>query len=133
MVAGTLSCLLFFLFAVIRLRPWYDPRYFIPLAGMLIGNSMTGISLAVRQLQDMMDSQRPLVEQALMLGATPSEATRRIINQAYDSAIMLAILGAVSLTVLILLRLGCRSFFTRSDQLIDPDQNNTTESSGRSA
>lgn len=71
MVAGTLSCLLFFLFAVIRLRPWYDPRYFIPLAGMLIGNSMTGISLAVRQLQDMMDSQRPLVEQALMLGATP--------------------------------------------------------------
>lgn len=161
MIAGTLSCLLFFLFAVIQLRPWYDPRYFIPLAGMLIGNSMTGISLAVRQLQDMMDSQRPLVEQALMLGATPSDATRRIINQTFDSAIMptinsmlgmgiiflpgmmtgqilsgtlpttaiayqiaimLAILGAVSLTVLILLRLGCRSFFTRSDQLIDRDQ-----------
>lgn len=45
MIVGTISCLFYFLLVVVRISPWYDPRYFIPLAGMLIGNSMTGISL----------------------------------------------------------------------------------------
>ena len=27
---------------IVGLSPWYDPRYVIPLAGMIIGNSMNG-------------------------------------------------------------------------------------------
>ena len=47
MSIGTLLSIAYFLFVVVRIASWYDPRYFIPLAGMLIGNSMTGISLGV--------------------------------------------------------------------------------------
>jgi putative ABC transport system permease protein len=47
MSIGTLTTIAFFIFIVVGFVPWYDPRYFIPLAGMLIGNSMTGISLGV--------------------------------------------------------------------------------------
>lgn len=88
MVAGTLSCLLFFLFIVVRISPWYDPQYFIPIAGMLIGNSMTGITLGVTRLVDGMQSQKHLVEGALMLGATPKMAAKQIVNHAFDSAIL---------------------------------------------
>ncbi|MCF6096968.1 ABC transporter permease [Thermovorax subterraneus] len=38
----------FFILVVVNLSPWYEPRYFIPIAGMIIGNSMTGISLGVK-------------------------------------------------------------------------------------
>lgn len=88
MIAGTLSCLLFFLFIVVRISPWYDPQYFIPIAGMLIGNSMTGITLGVTRLVDGMQSQKHLVEGALMLGATPKMAAKQIVNHAFDSAIL---------------------------------------------
>lgn len=38
MSIGTLSCLIYFLLVVVRISPWYNPQYFVPIAGMLIGN-----------------------------------------------------------------------------------------------
>lgn len=155
--AGTLSCILYFLLVVVRIDPWYDPQYFIPIAGMFIGNSMTGISLAVKSLVEGMTTQRNQVEEALILGATPRVATRAIINSTFDAAIMptinsmvgmgivflpgmmtgqilsgtapttavtyqiaimFGILGAVALTVILMLQLGVRSFFNEADQLL---------------
>ncbi len=156
MVLGTLTSLLFFLFVVIQISPWYDPQYFIPIAGMLIGNSMTGISLGVNRLVDGMKDQRALVESALMLGATPKEAAKEVVDSAFDSAIlptvnsmvgmgivflpgmmtgqilsgvspvtaiayqiaiMLGIVGSVSLTVILFVQLGYQSFFNDRAQL----------------
>ncbi|PSL44397.1 putative ABC transport system permease protein [Salsuginibacillus halophilus] len=88
MLGGTIFSLLYFNFIVIQFSPWYDPRYFIPIAGMIIGNSMTGVTLGVQTLLDGMKDQRHRVEAALMLGATPKEATRKIVNQSFDSAIL---------------------------------------------
>ena len=155
---GTLSCLVYFLLIVVRISPWYQPQYFIPIAGMFIGNSMTGISLGVKLLLDGMITQRALVEEALILGAIPQAATKSIINNTFDAAIlptmysmvgmgivflqgmmtgqilsgtspttaiayqiaiMLGILGAVALTVIIMLQLGYRTFFNNDDQLKD--------------
>jgi putative ABC transport system permease protein len=154
---GTLSCLLYFLLIVVRICPWYNPQYFIPIAGMLIGNSMTGISLGVKSLVERMTIQRALVEEALILGASPQTATKSIINSTFDSAIlptvnsmigmgiiflpgmmtgqilsgvspltaisyqiaiMLGILGSVSLSVILLLQWGYKTFFNSEDQLI---------------
>lgn len=36
---------------VLRLDPWYQPSYMIPLAGMIFSASMTNISLALERLQ----------------------------------------------------------------------------------
>ncbi len=156
MSIGTLSCLLYFLLVVVRISPWYDPRYFIPIAGMLIGNSMTGISLGINSLLEGMTTKRALIEEALILGASPQVASRNVINQAFDAAIlptinsmvgmgivflpgmmtgqmlagadptiaiayqiaiMLGILGAVSLTVIIMLQLSYGTFFNKESQL----------------
>ncbi len=156
MSIGTLSCLVYFLLIVVRISPWYKPQYFIPIAGMLIGNSMTGISLGVKLLLEGMITQRALVEEALILGATPQAATKAIISNAFDAAIMptinsmvgmgivflpgmmtgqilsgtapttaiayqiaimLGILGAVALTVILMIQLGYRTFFNKEAQL----------------
>ena len=37
--------------AVLKLSPWYLPRYMIPLAGMIFASSMNGVSLAAERLQ----------------------------------------------------------------------------------
>lgn len=153
---GTLFCLIYFLLVVVRISPWYDPQYFIPIAGMIIGNSMTGISLGVKFLLEGMTVQRMTVEEALILGATPQDASKSIMNSAFDAAIlptinsmvgmgivflpgmmtgqilsgtapttaiayqiaiMLGILGAVALTVFIMLNWGYRTFFNKEYQL----------------
>jgi len=35
---------------VLMLEPWYEPRYMIPLAGMIFANAMNSVSLAVERL-----------------------------------------------------------------------------------
>jgi putative ABC transport system permease protein len=102
MISGTVSCLLFFLFVVVRISPWYNPQYFIPIAGMLIGNSMTGISLGVNRLVDSMEKQKDLVEGALMLGATPKMASKHIVDDAFDSAILPTINSMVGMGIVFL-------------------------------
>lgn len=102
MVLGTTSSLLYFIVVVINLSPWYDPRYFIPIAGMLIGNSMTAISLGVNKLIDGMTAQKHLLESALMLGATPKMASKEIVNNAFDSAILPTINSMVGMGIVFL-------------------------------
>lgn len=102
MIIGTLSCLLYFIFIVINVSPWYDPRYFIPIAGMVIGNTMTAISLGVTRLINGINTQKHLVESALMLGATPKMATKEIIDNTFDSAILPTINSMVGMGIVFL-------------------------------
>ena len=62
--------------AVVRVSPWYDPQYVIPLLGMVLGNGLTGISLCMDQLLERLSEGRALVEMELSLGATKWEAAR---------------------------------------------------------
>ncbi len=99
---GTLGCLLYFLLVVVRISPWYDPQYFIPIAGMLIGNSMTGISLGTKSLIEGMTVQRAWVEESLVLGATPKAATRNIINSTFDAAILPTLNSMIGMGIIFL-------------------------------
>lgn len=38
------------LFVVIRIHPWYAPQYAIPILGMILGNTLTGVSLGVERM-----------------------------------------------------------------------------------
>ncbi len=40
---------------VLKLNPWYMPRYMIPIAGMIFASSMNGISLAAERLNAELD------------------------------------------------------------------------------
>mgnify|MGYP006232060251 FL=1 len=40
---------------VLKLDPWYMPRYMIPIAGMVFASSMNGVSLAAERLKAELD------------------------------------------------------------------------------
>lgn len=87
---------------IVRNSPWWDPRYLIPLAGMIIGNSMNGASLAAERLATEMRDRRDEIETALCLGASGRQASEIAVRRAYRAAIMptvntMAAMGIVSL------------------------------------
>ncbi|TGA98120.1 iron export ABC transporter permease subunit FetB [Sporolactobacillus shoreae] len=102
MAVGVTATLVYFVLVTLSVSPWYNPRYVIPIAGMIIGNTMTGVSLGVNTLLEGMQSKRSLVETALMLGAAPGEASRPIINQAFDSAMLPTINSMVGMGIVFL-------------------------------
>ena len=59
---------------VLRLDPWYDPRYLIPLTGIVLGNAMTAASIAGERLVRALRNSRAEIETHLSLGATPTQA-----------------------------------------------------------
>ncbi|MEL6353528.1 MAG: iron export ABC transporter permease subunit FetB [Cyanobacteria bacterium J06627_28] len=59
---------------VIRLDPWYDPNYLIPLSGIALGNAMTAASIAGERLVKALRHNRIEIETHLSLGATPTQA-----------------------------------------------------------
>ncbi|XP_074354219.1 protein ALUMINUM SENSITIVE 3 [Apium graveolens] len=63
-----------FLLVLLKVFP-FTPRYIIPVAGMMVGNSMTVTGVTMKRLRDDIRTQMSLVETALALGATPRQAT----------------------------------------------------------
>jgi putative ABC transport system permease protein len=78
----------FFCNVVIGLSPWYDPRYLIPLAGMIIGNSMTGASLAAERFASELRERRDEIETSLCLGASARVAVRGALQSAFRAALI---------------------------------------------
>ena len=58
--------------------PWYDPRYLIPLSGIVLGNAMTAASIAGERLVNALRNNRVEIETHLSLGATPIQAVQKI-------------------------------------------------------
>lgn len=88
MLVGCGGTTLFFCYLVIGLDPWYDPRYLIPLAGMIFGNSMTGASLAAERLAEEIKARRDEIETALCLGATARQACGEAMKNAFNAALI---------------------------------------------
>ncbi|HLR51974.1 MAG TPA: iron export ABC transporter permease subunit FetB [Candidatus Avamphibacillus sp.] len=102
MFIGISVNLIYFMFVVLQLDPWYEPQYFIPIGGMIIGKTMTGVSLGVNNLLKGMKDQKEKVEGALMLGASPRVASKEIINHAFDEAILPTINSMVGMGIVFL-------------------------------
>ncbi|MEM7145481.1 MAG: iron export ABC transporter permease subunit FetB [Verrucomicrobiota bacterium] len=93
---------IFALTVVVRAEPWYDPRYAIPILGMLLGNTMNAVALSLDRLTESAWDQRDVIEQRLMLGQDGKEATSRIVRSAVRGAFIpiinaMAVAGIVSL------------------------------------
>ena len=63
---------------VIGPEPWYRPQYAIPLLGMLLGNTMTGIAIALDRLTQSAFDKRGVIEARLSLGHSWREAVSGI-------------------------------------------------------
>ena len=66
----------------------YEPRYVIPLMGMVIGNSMNTVHLTLNKIIDIVKSNRDELWGYLSLGATEFQALKPFIKNAINSAII---------------------------------------------
>ena len=73
---------------VIRPDPWYDPRYLIPLTGIVLGNAMTAASIAGDRLVSALRNNRIEIETHLSLGATPSQAIQTFRQSAIKAGLI---------------------------------------------
>jgi putative ABC transport system permease protein len=80
--SATLITALFALTTALRPHPWYDPRYAVPLAGILLGNILNATSLALDSFLGAIARERPAVEARLTLGATYWEAASPFVRDA---------------------------------------------------
>ncbi|WP_245770453.1 ABC transporter permease [Marinospirillum alkaliphilum] len=106
---GTLSMFISsFSIAVITLlvligpSPWYTPQYAIPLLGMLLGNTMTGVALSLDRLTEQAWQQRQVIENRLMLGQHWTQAVMPIRREAMRAGMIpsinaMAAAGIISL------------------------------------
>lgn len=76
---------------VVGAAPWYEPRYVIPIAGMVLGNSMTGIALSLERVFADLDARADEVRAMTALGATPWEAAHPSIRASLRAGLIPAI------------------------------------------
>ena len=102
MFLSSFTVTVFTLIVILGESPWYTPQYAIPLLGMLLGNTMNGIAIAMERLTTTAWEQRAVIEARLMLGQRWDEAISAIRQQAVGSGLIpiinaMAAAGVVSL------------------------------------
>jgi putative ABC transport system permease protein len=90
------------LFAVIHIDPWYRAQFAIPILGIILGNTLTGVSLGLERITEELLVRRAQVETLLCLGASRWEAFRLPAQQAVKAGMMpvinaMTVVGVVSL------------------------------------
>jgi putative ABC transport system permease protein len=101
MLVGVLATL-FAVGGVIGPEPWYTPRYLLPILGMVLGNTLTGVSLVLETIGQSVRRERAAIEAQLALGATRFEALHDLMRRALRTGMMpilngMAASGIVSL------------------------------------
>ena len=89
-------------FVVIVPARWSDPRYLIPLTGMVLGNGLTAIHLAMERFGNALLERRAEVEAWLCYGATAAEAVQDMTRDAIRTGMTpmlnsMMVVGLVSL------------------------------------
>jgi putative ABC transport system permease protein len=102
MFLSSFSITLLALHLVVRVDPWFTPQYLIPLLGMLLGNTMSGIAIALDNLTQNAWQQRGNIEGRLILGHDWNSAINGIRRDALRSGLIpiinaMAAAGIVSL------------------------------------
>lgn len=127
-IGGVLT-LLMVVFGVLDLNPWYEPRFLIPIAGMIFANSMNAVSIAAERFESEMiikntyvDARATSYKAALIpiinalfavgLVSLPGMMTGQILSGVdpliavrYQIMVMLMILGSAGISVAIYLLL----------------------------
>ncbi len=102
MAVAAAAVTLFALTTQIQPEPWYHPRFAIPLLGMILGNTMTGIALGLDTLTAAALADARAIEARIALGHPRARALRSAAQRALRSALMptinaMAAAGVVSL------------------------------------
>lgn len=88
MVASYMLVSILVTVVIVQVKPWYTPQYFIPLGGMIIGNAMNAITIALDRLFSDLCQHRAEIELSLSLGASYQEATHSVMRDAVNAGMM---------------------------------------------
>lgn len=66
----------------------FHPQYVIPIAGMIMGNTMTGVSLGVKTFRESLQGQRHKIQALTCVGATPRVILLPFVKQALETAML---------------------------------------------
>lgn len=84
----------------VRPEPWYDPRFAIPLLGMVLGNTLNGVAVGMDRLSATLKRERDAVEARLALGHSRKDAVTPYVREALRAGLM-HIINAMSAAGLI--------------------------------
>ncbi len=90
---------IFVMTIIIEVRPWYQPVYFVPIGGMIIGNSMNALAIAVNNWFESIKKERDRIELYLSLGATSTESTADNFRDALKAGMIPSINALMSVGV----------------------------------
>ncbi|MFW5845697.1 MAG: ABC transporter permease, partial [Planctomycetota bacterium] len=82
---------------IVQPDPWWNPRYAIPLLGMMLGNTMNGIALGIDGLTTAVVDHRGAIEGRLLLGQTSRQAMLPVQRRCLRTALM-PLLNKMSVT-----------------------------------
>lgn len=87
---------------ILDVTPWYEARYLVPMLGMVLGNALSGITLATDRFMDGLADRASSIEALLSLGATRWEAALSEVQGAVRVGLIptlnsMAVMGLVSL------------------------------------
>ncbi len=77
-----ISVTLLALTVLLRPEPWFQPRFAIPILGMVLGNCMTGVAIALNQFLSQARQRRNGVEAMLALGYPREKALAPLLKSA---------------------------------------------------
>jgi putative ABC transport system permease protein len=77
---SSIATVLLALFTVLHPTPWYEPRYAIPLIGIVLGNVLNSASLGLDTFYGGVMNARAAIEAQLVLGATRNEALAPLVR-----------------------------------------------------
>ena len=100
MFVSAFSITLLALLVIVQPEPWYLPQYSIPLLGMLLGNTLNGITLGLDSLTRNAWEQNSIIDGRLALGETWSNAISDIRRDSIRVG-MIPIINAMSVAGLV--------------------------------
>jgi putative ABC transport system permease protein len=81
---------------VIRPQPWWEPRVVLPIGGMLLGNALTAVALALNRYRAELQGNRDLVLARLALAASWPQAVADELRAAAYAAMLPSISGMMT-------------------------------------
>lgn len=87
MVFSGIFVMVYFVYVVVG-ESIFNPQYVIPISGMIMGNTMTGVSLGVKTFRESMEGQSARINALLCFGASPSVILLPFVRQALETAML---------------------------------------------
>lgn len=89
-----------FFVIVVTKQSFFNPQYTIPIAGMLVGNAMTGFNLALKSLHEGLLGGKNRIRNLLMLGVHPHKILVPFMSKALETALVPTINSMVGMGII---------------------------------